>query len=118
MAVASGPNVGSTEYVLLSGGDGVLDETEFWTGEDSVYFSIPADTPYGNFRVELGKGRYRLASRWFGGSVTFAYYPLANGSNGVDQYARDRAQFAMDAANAAQACCEANEERINRMFAR
>jgi hypothetical protein len=28
------------------------------------------------------------------------------------------AQAAMDAANAAQACCEANEERINRMYQR
>jgi hypothetical protein len=26
------------------------------------------------------------------------------------------AQAAMDAANAAQACCDANEERINRMY--
>jgi hypothetical protein len=30
--------------------------------------------------------------------------------------AHEMAQAAMDAANAAQACCEANEDRINRMF--
>lgn len=32
------------------------------------------------------------------------------------QEAADMAQAAMDAANASQACCEANEERINRMY--
>jgi hypothetical protein len=30
--------------------------------------------------------------------------------------ANDMAQASIDAANAAQACCEANEERINRMY--
>jgi hypothetical protein len=34
----------------------------------------------------------------------------------TDQEARDMAQAAMDAANSAQACCNANEERINRMY--
>jgi hypothetical protein len=34
----------------------------------------------------------------------------------TDQEARDMAQAAMDAANGAQACCDANEERINRMY--
>jgi hypothetical protein len=33
-----------------------------------------------------------------------------------DQTARDMAQASMDAANASQACCEANEERIFRMY--
>jgi len=36
----------------------------------------------------------------------------------ADQEARDMAQAAMDAANSAQACCEANEDRINRLFQR
>ncbi len=40
------------------------------------------------------------------------------GGCATDQEARDMAQAAMDAANAAQACCEANEERINRLFQR
>jgi hypothetical protein len=40
------------------------------------------------------------------------------GGCATDQEARDMAQAAMDAANAAQACCEANEERINRMYQR
>ena len=38
------------------------------------------------------------------------------GGCATDQEARDMAQAAMDAANAAQACCEANEDRINRMY--
>ncbi|KAA6187381.1 hypothetical protein F2Q65_02335 [Thiohalocapsa marina] len=38
------------------------------------------------------------------------------GGCATDQEARDMAQAAMDAANSAQACCEANEERINRMY--
>jgi hypothetical protein len=38
------------------------------------------------------------------------------GGCATDQEARDMAQAAMDAANAAQACCDANEERINRMY--
>jgi hypothetical protein len=40
------------------------------------------------------------------------------GGCATDQEARDMAQAAMDAANAAQSCCEANEERINRMYQR
>ncbi|MBK5971120.1 MULTISPECIES: alanine-zipper protein [Thiorhodovibrio] len=38
------------------------------------------------------------------------------GGCATDQEARDMAQAAMDSANAAQACCNANEERINRMY--
>lgn len=38
------------------------------------------------------------------------------GGCAVDQEARDMAQAAMDTANSAQACCNANEERINRMY--
>ena len=38
------------------------------------------------------------------------------GGCATDQEARDMAQAAMDAANSAQACCQANEERINRMY--
>lgn len=38
------------------------------------------------------------------------------GGCATDQEARDMAQAAMDAANSAQACCNANEERINRMY--
>jgi hypothetical protein len=38
------------------------------------------------------------------------------GGCATDQEARDMAQAAMDAANGAQACCEANEDRINRML--
>ena len=38
------------------------------------------------------------------------------GGCATDQEARDMAQAAMDAANAAQACCEANEERNTRMY--
>jgi uncharacterized membrane protein (DUF106 family) len=34
----------------------------------------------------------------------------------TDQEARDMAQSAMDAAHSAQSCCQANEERINRMY--
>ncbi|MFP4062820.1 MAG: alanine-zipper protein [Halochromatium sp.] len=40
------------------------------------------------------------------------------GGCATDQEARDMAQAAMDAANSAQACCEANEDRINRMYQR
>jgi hypothetical protein len=36
----------------------------------------------------------------------------------VDQQARDMAQQALDQANAAQACCDANTERLDRMYAR
>lgn len=36
----------------------------------------------------------------------------------ADQEARNMAQAAMDAASGAQACCEANEERINRLYQR
>jgi hypothetical protein len=38
------------------------------------------------------------------------------GGCATDQEARDMAQAAMDAANGAQACCQANEDRINRMY--
>ncbi len=38
------------------------------------------------------------------------------GGCATDQDARNMAQAAMDAANGAQACCNANEERINRMY--
>lgn len=38
------------------------------------------------------------------------------GGCATDQEARDAAKAAMDAANAAQACCDANEERVNRMY--
>jgi hypothetical protein len=34
----------------------------------------------------------------------------------VDQEARDMAQQAMDQANAAQSCCDANQARIDRMY--
>jgi len=34
----------------------------------------------------------------------------------ADQEARDMAKSAMDTAKAAQSCCQANEERINRMY--
>ncbi len=40
------------------------------------------------------------------------------GGCATDQEARDMAQAAMNAANSAQACCEANEDRINRMYQR
>ena len=36
----------------------------------------------------------------------------------TDQHARDMAQEALDRANAAQACCDANTERLDRMYAR
>jgi hypothetical protein len=36
----------------------------------------------------------------------------------TDQHARDMAQEALDKANAAQACCDANTERLDRMYAR
>lgn len=41
---------------------------------------------------------------------------LLGGCATTDQEARDMAQAAMNTANAAQACCQANEERINRMY--
>jgi len=34
----------------------------------------------------------------------------------TDQHARDMAQDALDRANAAQACCDANTERLDRMY--
>jgi hypothetical protein len=34
----------------------------------------------------------------------------------TDQTARDMAQHAMDTANSAQACCNANTERLDRMY--
>jgi hypothetical protein len=34
----------------------------------------------------------------------------------TDQTARDMAQQALDAANSAQACCDANTERLDRMY--
>jgi hypothetical protein len=34
----------------------------------------------------------------------------------TDQTARDMAQQAMDAAKSAQACCDANTERLDRMY--
>lgn len=38
------------------------------------------------------------------------------GGCATDEEARKMAQEALDAANNAQACCTANEERINRMY--
>ncbi len=34
----------------------------------------------------------------------------------TDQTARDMAQQAMDSANSAQACCNSNTERLDRMY--
>ena len=34
----------------------------------------------------------------------------------TDQHARDMAQQALDQANSAQACCDANTERLDRMY--
>ncbi len=34
----------------------------------------------------------------------------------TDQTARDTAQQALDAANSAQACCNSNTERLDRMY--
>lgn len=34
----------------------------------------------------------------------------------ADQQARDMAQQALDAAKAAQSCCDANTERLDRMY--
>jgi outer membrane murein-binding lipoprotein Lpp len=34
----------------------------------------------------------------------------------TDQTARDQAQAALDKANAAQACCDTNTERLNAMY--
>jgi len=34
----------------------------------------------------------------------------------TDQVARDTAQQALDKANSAQACCDANTERLDRMY--
>lgn len=36
----------------------------------------------------------------------------------TDQHARDMAQEAIDKANSAQACCDANTERLDRMYQR
>ena len=36
----------------------------------------------------------------------------------TDQQARDMAQEALDKAHAAQACCDANTERLDRMYRR
>jgi hypothetical protein len=36
----------------------------------------------------------------------------------ADQTARDMAQQALDKANAAQACCDSNTERLDRMYAK
>lgn len=36
----------------------------------------------------------------------------------TDQHARDMAQEALDKANSAQACCDANTERLDRMYAK
>ena len=36
----------------------------------------------------------------------------------TDQHARDMAQDALNAANAAQACCDANTQRLDRMYAK
>ncbi|MGE5153965.1 MAG: alanine-zipper protein [Bdellovibrio bacteriovorus] len=38
------------------------------------------------------------------------------GGCATDQTARDMAQQAMDAAKSAQACCDANTERLDRMY--
>ncbi|NCA68869.1 MAG: hypothetical protein EOM91_01975 [Sphingobacteriia bacterium] len=38
------------------------------------------------------------------------------GGCATDQTARDMAQQAMDTANSAQACCNANTERLDRMY--
>lgn len=38
------------------------------------------------------------------------------GGCATDQEARNMAKSAMDTAKAAQSCCQANEERINRMY--
>ncbi|QVL46957.1 MAG: hypothetical protein KFB96_14525 [Thiocapsa sp.] len=41
---------------------------------------------------------------------------LLGGCTTTDQTARDMAQQAMDTANSAQACCNANTERLDRMY--
>lgn len=41
---------------------------------------------------------------------------LMLGGCATDQTARDMAQQAMDTANSAQACCNANTERLDRMY--
>ncbi|NKN32941.1 alanine-zipper protein [Marichromatium bheemlicum] len=38
------------------------------------------------------------------------------GGCATDQTARDMAQQALDSANSAQACCNANTERLDRMY--
>ncbi|AHF02536.1 alanine-zipper protein [Marichromatium gracile] len=38
------------------------------------------------------------------------------GGCATDQTARDMAQQALDTANSAQACCNANTERLDRMY--
>ncbi len=49
-------------------------------------------------------------------SVTAILAVALLGGCATDQEARDMAQAAMNSANSAQACCQANEERINRMY--
>ncbi|AGA90465.1 hypothetical protein Thimo_1688 [Thioflavicoccus mobilis 8321] len=41
---------------------------------------------------------------------------LLGGCATVDQEARDMAQEALNQANAAQSCCDANQARIDRMY--
>ncbi|QIK36723.1 hypothetical protein GWK36_00445 [Caldichromatium japonicum] len=41
---------------------------------------------------------------------------LLLGACTTDQTARDMAQRALDTANSAQACCNANTERLDRMY--
>ncbi|MBK1702621.1 alanine-zipper protein [Thiococcus pfennigii] len=41
---------------------------------------------------------------------------LLGGCATVDQEARDMAQDALNKANAAQSCCDANQARIDRMY--
>lgn len=41
---------------------------------------------------------------------------LLGGCATVDQQARDMAQDALNKANAAQSCCDANQARIDRMY--
>lgn len=49
------------------------------------------------------------------GSVSVAAVLLL-GACTTDQTARDMAQRALDTANSAQACCNANTERLDRMY--
>ncbi len=41
---------------------------------------------------------------------------LLGGCSTTDQTARDMAQQALDSANSAQACCNSNTERLDRMY--